>query len=103
MKISYTNPFLHAALFLLLSVLASSHTVSQVSADDVYLSGSTLSAVGMPNNFLGNPKSDNPEAHRAPESVSQSPQKTLVTSSANPGPKPDIAFTVSQARAPPQL
>jgi hypothetical protein len=102
-KISYTNPFLHAALILLLLVFASSHTISQVSTGDAYLSGSTLSAVGMPKNLLGNPKSDNPEAHRATEWVSQSPQKTLVTSSANPGPKPDIAFTVSQARAPPQL
>jgi hypothetical protein len=102
-KISDTKPLLNAALVFLLAVLASPQTVSNnVAAKDAFVSGTTFSTVAIQSNFLGNPESDNPDFNRAPDWLGALPQHPTVTPLPIPAPEPDVAFTVSQARAPPQ-
>jgi hypothetical protein len=98
-----TKPLLNAALVFLLAVLASPQTVSNTFAvKDAFVSGTTLSTVAIQSHYLGNPENDNPDINRAPEWIGAQPQNHTVTPLTIPVPGPDVAFTVSQARAPPQ-
>jgi hypothetical protein len=100
--ISAAKPLLNATLVFLLAILASPPSTSNIAAKDAFLSGTTLSTVAIQSNYPGYPESDNPDINRAPEWVSTPPQKNTVTPLPIPPPGPDVAFTVSQARAPPQ-
>lgn len=103
MKTGATKPLLNAALVFLLAVLASPQTASNhFTANDAFVSGTTLSTVAIQSNYLGNPESDNPDINRASEWLGELPQNLAVTPLPIPAPGPDVAFTVSQARAPPQ-
>lgn len=97
-----TRQLLNAVLVVLLAVLASPHAVSNIAANDVFLSDTTQSVVGIQNEYPATPGGDKPELNRAPEWVGESPQAAPFTYSTGPVPAQGIAFTVSQARAPPQ-
>ena len=103
MKISATKRLLNTALVFLLAVLASQQPVSSnVATHDDFISGATLATVGIQNNYPGYPEGDNPDINRAPEWVGTLPQNNTFTRLHISVPGPDVAFTVSQARAPPQ-
>lgn len=103
MKISATKRLLNTALVFLLAVLASQQPVSSnVATQDDFISGTTLATVGIQNNYPGYPEGDNPDINRAPEWVGALPLNNTFTRLHISVPGPDVAFTVSQARAPPQ-
>ena len=103
MKISATKRLLNTALVFLLAILASQQPVSSnVAAQDDFISGTTHATVGIQSSYPGYPESDNPDIHRAPEWIGTLPQSNTFTRLHISVPGPDVAFTVSQARAPPQ-
>ena len=97
MKISATKPFLNATLVLLLAILTSPPSVSNIAAKDAFLSGTTLSTVAIQSNYPGYPEGDDSDINRAPEWVSTLPQQNTFTPLPIPVPGSDLAFTVSQA------
>ena len=103
LKISATRSLLNTALVLLLAILASPQPVSNnVAAKDDLVSGIAHSIVGIQNTYPGYPEGDNPDIDLTPEWVSTLSQNNTFTRLHSSAPGPDIAFTVSQARAPPQ-
>ena len=102
-KISATKSLLNTALVILLAILASPQPVSNnVAAKDDLVSGIAHSIVGIQNTYPGYPEGDNSDINRAPEWVSTLSQNNTFTRLHISAPAPDVAFTVSQARAPPQ-
>lgn len=92
---------LNAVLFPLLIALASPHAVSHSYTQDTLYSGSTQSIIGVNITDPGCLDEDKPELNRAPEWVGEHPQRISFTRCAGSLREPGIAFTVSQARAPP--
>lgn len=94
---------LNAALVILLSLLVSPHSVSSIAANDVFLTDSTPSLIGLQNYDLGNPEGDKPDIHRAPDWLGVVTPQYIFARITHLVSTADIAFTVSQARAPPGL
>jgi hypothetical protein len=99
----FTLPILQAALFLLLSAAVLPDSYGQISADDAYLTAPFSSSLGNQGDALGKLDGDDQKINRIPDGVIVPPVLAYTTSSLNPAPEPDFAFTVSQARAPPTL
>ena len=101
-KKNLTVSLYYAALAALLAVLLSPRMVGTTIGEDVFLSDTTLSAVGTQSEHPGSPDRDTPKISGASEGVSTCPEKLCITRWPTFFPTFDIAFTVSLARAPPR-
>ena len=100
-NINFIKPLLPTALYVLLSLLVLPDSDYNFSSKDVYLSDPITSQVGIQNDDLGKPDGDNQKFNRSTEPLIVAPASVYSTFSPAPVHGPDIAFTVSQARAPP--
>jgi hypothetical protein len=103
MNRNLTQPLLPAALFLVLSAVCLPGTYNDFSSKDTYVADPVASTVDLQNNDLGNSDGDDQKISGSPGWLIVLPAPRHTTPSSNPAPAPDIAFTVSQARAPPRF
>lgn len=103
MNRNLTQPILPAALFIMLSVLFLPGTYTDFSTKNTYVADPVASTVDLQNNDLGNPDGDEQKIYGSPSWFIVLPAPLHSTPAPNPAPAPDIAFTVSQARAPPRI
>lgn len=94
---------LPAALLLLLSAVFLPGTYNGISAKDAYVADLVTSPVDLQYNGLGKPGGDDQKISGSPSGLIVLPAPRHTAPSLNPAPAPDIAFTVSQARAPPRF
>lgn len=103
MNRNLTQPLLPAALFLVLSAVWLPGTDNGFSSKDTYLADPVASTVDLHNNDLGNSDGDDQKISGSPDGLIALPARRHAIPSSNPAPAPDIAFTISQARAPPRF
>jgi len=103
MNRNLTQPLLPAALFIVLSAICLPGTYNGFSAKDTYVADPVTSTVDLQNIDLGNSDGDDQKISGSPDWLIALPAPSYTTPSPNPAPAPDIAFTVSQARAPPRF
>ena len=103
MNRNLTQPILPAALLIVLSALFLPGTYNDFSTKDTYVADPVASPVDIQNNDLGNPDGDDQKINGSPGWLVVLPAPRHTTPSPSPAPVPDIAFTVSQARAPPRF
>ena len=101
MNRNLTQPLLPAALFLVLSAVCLPGTYNGFSTKDTYVADPVASPVGLQNKDLGNSDGDDKKISGSPDWLIALPAPRHTTPSPHSAPAPDIAFTVSQARAPP--
>ena len=95
------KPLLPAAFLVLLSVLVLPGNDNNFSAKGVFLSDPILSMPSVQDNDLGNADGDDQKFSRTTDQVIVVTAAVYSPFSPSPAHGPDIAFTVSQARAPP--
>jgi len=95
------KPLLPAAFYVLLSVLVLPGSNNNFSAKGVCLSDPISSMASLQDNDLGNADGDNQKFSRTPDEMIVVTAAAYSTFSSSPAHGPDVAFTVSQARAPP--
>ena len=98
---NFMKPLLPAALYVLLSILVLPDSDNNFSTKGVCLSDPILTMASVQDNDLGNADGDNQKFSRTPDEVVVVTAAAYSTFSSSPALGPDIAFTVSQARAPP--
>jgi hypothetical protein len=99
-----TKPFFSAALFILLSAVILPGKNSHFSSKGVNLADPFSSVAGIQNNnHVGKPDGDDQKINRTPDGLITLPTLPYITPSPNPVPGSTIAYTVHQARAPPQF
>lgn len=104
MNSKFTQPIFQAALFFLLSAVVLPDNYREISTtDDAYLTVPFSSSLANLSDTTGKLDGDEQKISRSPDGVTVPPALTYTSSSLNPAPVSDFAFTVSQARAPPTL
>ena len=103
MKLNLSQPILPAALLIVLSAVFLPGTYDDFSTKDTYVADPVASTVDLQYNDLGNSDGDDQKISGSPDWLIALPAPRHTTPSPNPAPAPDIAFTVSQARAPPRF
>jgi hypothetical protein len=103
MNRNLTQPILPAALVLLLSAVFLPGRYNGFSAQDAYVADPVTSSVGLQYKDLDTPDGDDLEFSGSSGWLIDLPVPRHTTTSSNPAPVLNIAFTVSQARAPPRF
>lgn len=97
-----TQPILPAALLIVLSAVFLPGTYNGFAAKDSYVSDPVTSTADLQYKDFGNADGDDPRISGSSGWCIALPAPRHATPALNPAPAPDIAFTVSKARAPPR-
>jgi hypothetical protein len=103
MNRNFIQRLLPAALFIVLSAVCLPSFYNGFSTKDTYVADPVASTVDLQYNDFGNSDGDDQKISGIPDWLIALPAPRHTTPSPNPAPAPDIAFTVSQARAPPRF
>jgi hypothetical protein len=96
-----TQPIVPAALFILLSAVFLPDTYNGFSAKQAYVDNPVTSPASLQDDELYKPNGDDQKIGGRHNEAIVLPPPQHTTPALNPAPAPDIASTVSQARAPP--